>query len=117
MATVIEVNQFLRRFKAQVNIKGLKFIPRKVNLDGLANLGLTITDAKAAILALSYLAYSEGPEVDEDGSTGEIWVFGVTIGGQSVYIKLKLDTNEAKCLSFHPAISLIRKPYDLGGKL
>lgn len=116
MATVMEVNQFLRRFKAQINSKRLMLIPRKINMDGLASLGLTITDAKAVILALSYFDYSEGPEADEDGSMGEVWIFGVTLSKQSVYIKLKLEMDEAKCLSFHPAISHIRKPYDLGGK-
>jgi hypothetical protein len=116
VATVIEVNQFLRRFKAQVNNHGLEFVPRKVNLDALAQFGLSIADARAIILSLIYMNYSEGPESDMDGSAGEVWIFGAEISGKNVYIKLKLDNGEAKCLSFHQAEHSIRKPYNLGGK-
>jgi hypothetical protein len=110
-ATRSEVTEFLRRFKARMHADGLYFVPRKRNLDGLARLGLTIIEAERIILDLTEENYCRGPEQDEDGSLGEIWFFGVLEDGQSIYIKLKLDNDFAKCLSFHPAERPMRHPY------
>jgi hypothetical protein len=49
-----------------------------------------------------------GPEPDKDHSRGgAIWVFGKTIKGHEIYIKLKLaevnGKSLAKCISFHKA--------------
>ena len=115
MATIIEVNQFLRRFKAQVTKQGgIELVHRDVNIKGIANLGLTLSDVDDYILELKYLNYSLGPESDKDGSGGEIWIFCTQINSRNVYIKLKLDT-KAKCISFHPAEHSMHQPYNLGG--
>jgi hypothetical protein len=106
-----EVSEFLRRLKARMLAEGLHFVPRKRNLDGLALLGLTINEAERIILDLTEGNYCRGPEQDEDGSTGEIWFFGVLEDGRSIYIKVKLDDDFAKCLSFHPAERPMRHPY------
>lgn len=106
-----EVCEFLRRFKARMLTDGLYFVPRKRNLDGLAILGFTINEAERIILDLTEGNYCRGPEQDEDGSPGEIWFFGVLEDGHSIYIKVKLDDDFAKCLSFHPAERPMRHPY------
>lgn len=115
MATVIEVTRFLKQFKQAIDSSGLYFIPRQVNRDGIAKLGLMVADVKDVIGSLTYQNYSSGPEIDQDGSSGEIWIFGTIINSQNVYIKVKLDKGVAKCLSFHPADFPIRQPYNFGG--
>lgn len=80
-------------------------------MDGIAQLGLTVQDAKEVIVALTERQYSRGPDMDDDGSNGEIWVFAADIDGVQTYIKLKFDGSEAKCLSFHPASYRMPMPY------
>ena len=107
-----EVIDFLKRFKAKMSAEGLVFVPRKRNLDGIAWLGLTIEEVERIILRLTDADYSGGPEEDLDGSPGEIWFFSVLDDGKGIYVKLKLDDEFAKCLSFHPAERPMRRPYE-----
>jgi len=70
------------------------------------SLGLTRGNCKDEILALSVLDYSLGPQPDLNRS-GEVWVFGKSISGLEIYIKLKIvetpSSEAAVCLSFHIA--------------
>jgi hypothetical protein len=118
VASIIEVTRFLRHFREAIDAKGLNFIPRQINRDGIAKLGLTVADVRSVIYSLKYKHYCGGPEIDQDGSSGEVWIFSTIIGSQSAYIKLKLDKalGVAKCLSFHPAEHSIKQPYNFGGE-
>lgn len=106
-ASIAEVSEFLKEFKQEVTAGGgLYVIQRVINTVALVSLGLTERNRKQEILCLSVQDYCSGPKVDTD-RPGEIWIFGRTIGGNEVYIKLKLaevnETKIAKCLSFHAA--------------
>lgn len=113
MATVMQAAKFLGDFKKAINNTGLELIPRRVNLDTIARLGLTIKQVRDIIVALKYSNYSSGPELDQDGSNGEIWVFGYDLAGEMLYIKLKLAGGKAKCISFHKAELNISLPYNI----
>lgn len=115
MATVMEAAKFLVGFKKAINNTGLELIPRRINLDTIARLGLTIKQVREIIQDLKYSNYSSGPKLDQDGSIGEIWVFGYDLAGEMLYIKLKLASDKAKCLSFHKAELKIPLPYNIGG--
>lgn len=115
MATIIEISQFLRRFKLQASKTGIDFVNRLANRDGMAELGITVDDAEKFIKELTFSNYSKGSEADKDGSIGEVWIFGKEINSKQVYIKLKLDNIGAKCLSFHPAEFSLQQPFNLGG--
>jgi len=86
--------------------RGLDVIPRRENIDALAELGLTRINRVDEILTLSAEDYCSGPEPDND-RPGDLWIFGKQIGDQTVYIKLKIaqvgEEKIAKCLSFHTA--------------
>jgi hypothetical protein len=110
-ASESEVVGFLKRFKTQASHSEIQFVRRKRCLDDIARLGLSRQDAEDIILGLSVTEYAEGPEEDHDGTPGEIWVFGKETQGQMVYIKLKSDGTNAKCLSFHPADHTMQFPY------
>lgn len=102
-----EIADFLIEFKnIVVNGRGLDVIPRGKNNLALIELRITEKIRKDEILSLSINDYCEGPEKDTD-RPGYIWVFGKTVNGREVYIKLKIaqvgEVKIAKCLSFHPA--------------
>ena len=110
-----KVREFLRELKKIVTTgRGLDVIPRRENIDALAELGLTKKNRKDEILALSVADYCKGPSPDSD-KPGEIWVFGKCVGGKEVYIKLKIahigNEKIAKCLSFHVAQRTLCFPF------
>ncbi len=111
MATKEEVEKILREFKSLIKQGRWTFIERKVNLQGLAGLGLTVSQAKAEILGLSFRHYDRGPEVDRDREGDSIWEFIKSIGAQQVYIKLKIDKRGCVCLSFHRSDGPTKLPF------
>ena len=100
------IREFLMEFKEIVVHRGLDVIPRRENIDALAELGLTRKNRVDEILALSVDDYCSGPEPDND-RPGDLWIFGKQVGSVSIYIKLKIaqigEEKIAKCLSFHAA--------------
>jgi len=113
--TKVGVRDFLMEFKKiAVTGRGLDIVNRRENLDALAKLGLTKKNLKEEIMTLSVEDYCEGPEPDRD-RPGDIWVFGKHIGGEEIYIKLKIaqvgKEKIAKCLSFHAANFPLCYPY------
>jgi hypothetical protein len=78
---------------------------RPENMATLARLGMTITDARERILALTPADYVEGPKPRSENSSQEAWVFGLRIREVSVYVKLSIRLEPARCVcvSFHEA--------------
>ncbi len=82
------------------------FVPRRKNMQALAQHGLTIMDAKNEILGLVVGDYYKGPKRDLDPNrTGDIWEFKKNIDGMKFYVKLKIVQENGKdilkCLGFH----------------
>lgn len=101
---------FLKKFKSLMTNGGLFVIPRRENLEALAELGLTKKDREQIILSLTPQNFCKGPEADLDPSAGGyVWIFGHSYSGIEIYIKIKIDENVnpnlAKCISFHRATS------------
>lgn len=101
MAGRQEVVFFLKRFKAKVEIDGLQIVPRSKTRHFMDYIGLLNWQVREMIQRLTPSDYVEGPLTDRDGTSGEIWVFSIMMEGSKVYVKLKLDRNETKCISFH----------------
>jgi len=101
-----KIREFLIEFKEIMLQRGLDVIPRKENIDALAELGLTRKNRTDEIMNLAVEDYCSGPELDND-RPGYVWIFGKQINGMNIYIKLKIAEIEeqkiAKCLSFHKA--------------
>lgn len=99
-----EVISFLENFKESVSTGRATIARRKdpkIN-DLLYELGWTREVLfKYLVANLEFSDYDSGPQDDHNGSEGDIWVFGKTIENIEVYIKIKIQSNGVKCLSFH----------------
>tara|TARA_R110002110_G_scaffold415794_1_gene656136 strand:+ start:5300 stop:5614 length:315 start_codon:yes stop_codon:yes gene_type:complete len=98
--------------------RGLHIIPRPVNNHTIKELGLTSSNVRDIISALSIVNYSKGPEQDYTHPSQHIYVFGDNIDGVEVYIKLTIgedgDLEIPKCISFHKADFPIKYPMKSG---
>lgn len=109
-----EVASFLKEAKSLISDGKILLVRRSVNLQDIADIGLTFDGCTKELLSLTIEDYSSGPEPDRD-YPGEIWIFGKLILGYEVYIKLKIDRAEqfkqATCISFHIAEYPLKYPY------
>lgn len=105
-ASIMDISLFLTQAKRLLSAGDYRFVPRRKNMQALADHGLTITDAKDEILGLMIDDYYKGPKKDYDNTQpGDIWEFKKTIDGKLFYVKLKIQEQNGKdilkCLSFH----------------
>ena len=105
-ASTSEIALFLEEMKRLISSGKFDFIPRRKNMQALAHLGLTITDAKNEILGLVVGDYYKGPKQDFDPNRpGDIWEFKKDIDGIPFYVKVKITQengeNILKCMGFH----------------
>ena len=79
--------------------------PRKKNLDTLALLGITQADAKERVIGLMPEDYVSGPSANDKRPGEEVWVFGVKVEEQEVYVKVSVVDEPLLCtrISFHVA--------------
>lgn len=113
--SIQDVRDFLLEFKQAVtNGTGIDMVPRVETRATLAQLGLTKANLEEILLGLSVTNYCKGPEADRD-RRGSVWIFGCTIEGHEVYIKLKVvrvgNRQIAKCISFHIANYPLNYPH------
>ncbi|MBL7181092.1 MAG: type II toxin-antitoxin system MqsR family toxin [Desulfobacterales bacterium] len=112
MAFQNDVNKFLSDFKKLIAQRGVLLLFRKKNQETLTELGFTQLDVQNEILKLDSTDYSDGPQPDDKGRPGEVWVFGKVIKHEEIYIKLKISgTSQPICISFHAAEQPMNYPY------
>ena len=64
-----KIRKFLKEFKEIASKgRGIDVIPRRENIDNLAQLGLTKKNRNEEIMTLSLVDYCKGPEPDKDKS-------------------------------------------------
>ncbi len=105
-AGISDITDFLAKVKKLISAGKYDFVPRRKNMQALAQHGLTITDAKNEILELVVGDYYKGPKQDMDvNRPGDIWEFKKNIDGMKFYIKVKIVQENGedilKCLGFH----------------
>ena len=106
MADKLIVKSFLQKLKEIIKVWGIIFSNRPKNsIQNLADLSITTKMREEIILNLEIEDYSEGPLEETQQGGIEMWVFGKTIKGQQIYIKLTISkiTDQAICISFHKA--------------
>ncbi len=105
-ASYADIVSYLTTVKRLLSAGKYDFVPRRKNMQALAQHGLTITDAKNEILGLVVGDYYKGPNMDHDPNRpGDIWVFKKDIDGIQFYVKVKIVEENGheilKCLGFH----------------
>lgn len=102
IADEFQIQQFIANAKELMFKNKYTFIPRTKNLQSLAQNGLTVDDVKDVILELNSNDYYKGPKPDFDSShQGDIWEFKKNFDGIQFYVKLKIENDCLKCISFH----------------
>ena len=77
-------------------------VNRDKNRNFMLEYGLLTNDIKDIILNLEVDDYYKGPEEDDAGFEGEIWVFTPTFQNIKLYIKIRLANNTVViCISIH----------------
>lgn len=117
VANKSQVVDFLEEVRTALDYGELFLVPREKNLQCLLRLGLTINDVRDTLRRLALEDYCAGPELDDDGSGKEVWMFGAEWLDEPVYIKLRVGTKDGKrtamlvrVLSFHEAKYPLRYP-------
>lgn len=89
-----------------------EFVPRRKNMESLAELGLMPENIIDIINELTFEDYCSGPEDDRDfGEKDCIWIFGKYIDEYEIYIKLKISTDRVVTISFHKAEFSLQYPF------
>lgn len=114
MADKSTVKSFLQKLKQIINVWGIIFSNRPKNsIQNLADLSITAKMREEIILNLKIEDYTEGPLKETQQGGTEMWIFGKTIKGQQIYIKLTISkiTDQAICISFHKAEFSMEFPF------
>ena len=102
MPTRGDVTQFLGEFSAAITLGYEKWVPRPLvdRHQQLIDLGITQNLALKIIQDLGPDNYSGGPEPDDTKPERSVWIFGATVEGVEVYIKLALQPHEKKSITY-----------------
>lgn len=105
-ANATDIITILEQIKNLISAGKYDFVPRRKNMQALAQHGLTVVDAKNEILGLVVADYYKGPKQDLDQNRpGDIWEFKKNIDGIKFYVKIKIVQENGedilKCLGFH----------------
>lgn len=105
-ASTSDIVLFLTKAKKLLTTGKFDFVPRRKNMQSLAQFGLTIADAKNEISELVVGDYYKGPKNDLDPNRpGDIWEFKKNIDGIQFYVKIKIVQENGqdvlKCIGFH----------------
>jgi len=104
MTTESEVRQFLNEFHQKLQVFEIIFRDeRGKNKKTLIKLEIAPADRKKIIENLRMEDYCEGPLEDTLYKIGSLWVFGVEVKKEEIYIKISigLPNYGVICISFH----------------
>ena len=99
-----KIKDFLKRLSKVIDEKRIRFYDQKgKNRKTLSKLGFTSQTVLAELKRLQVEDYQRGPEPDEYGTTGSIWILKKEVKGIKLYIKIKDNGDKAPwaCISFH----------------
>jgi len=107
-----DVEVFLIDFKQKMNVFDVVFLNRKKNLQALLDLEIVRAKRRDVLNELKVNDYFNGPILDQFDAA-DLWEFGKTIKGKSVYIKITMGNKNKPviCISFHLAEHEIKYPF------
>ncbi len=116
MATKEATERFLLDFKHKLGFWGLIFrSDRDKNFKTLTTLEYQVKDVIKKLNELKLSNYSEGPVEEILFGGAAMWVFGKSIQGKEVYIKITIGqpSDRVICISFHFAEHVMKYPYKI----
>ena len=90
------------------------FVPRRINIEGLARLGINRRHAQELVTGLTPQDYVNGPVPDHNNPGLEMWVFGLRVRGSEVYMKIQVIADPPErcvCISFHESERPMHYPF------
>jgi hypothetical protein len=102
--TEYDVELFLNDFKVKMQFMDIVFLnDRAKNIKTLAMLEISVIKQKQIVEELEVKDYSEGPIEDTNFVGSPLWVFGKTVKGHEIYIKISMGmpNRSTLCISFH----------------
>ena len=114
MATLQEVESYLRELKTKLDIFGIVFLDeRGKNAQTLHDLEIAPSARKEIIRKLAVEDYSQGPLDEKMRGILPMWVFGKQVKGREVYIKVSMGVANSNviCISFHTAAHKMNYPF------
>lgn len=114
METEEEVEAYLRDFKIKLRVWNVVFLDeRGKNFVALEELKLLPVEREGVLMDLQPKDYSEGPIQDKMMRGSDLLVFGKTINGHEVYIKICMGKENCPviCISFHRAEYPMQYPF------
>jgi hypothetical protein len=106
MATKDEILAFLRDFHYKMDYYGIWVRDdRGKNAQTLLDLEITPEYRKKVLKSIVAEDYSEGPKEEKLYGNADMWIFGKTVKGREIYIKISMGMINANviCISFHIA--------------
>ncbi|PMD83730.1 toxin [Siphonobacter sp. BAB-5405] len=113
MVTKDAIELFLKEFKIKMSIWGILISGRKKNKDSISLLEIYPPEIIQVVKDLNVEDYSEGPLEELLNMGSPMWVFGKTMKGKEIYIKLTMgeSNNQVLCISFHIAEHSMKYPF------
>jgi hypothetical protein len=106
-----DVKSFLAEFKANMNAFGIIYANRDKNIQTLADLEITAKFRDNILSNLAIENYCQGPLTNDQYGINLMWVFGVIVKKQEVYIKITILPTKSFCISFHISEYSLEYPF------
>ena len=113
MAKKDDIQRFLDDFKVKLSIYDILFRDNRTkNSNTLLALEITPNKRKEIIAKLKVEDYCEGPIDDKLYGIASMWVFGTTLNGKEIYIKISMGRFQQPviCISFHESEFPLKYP-------
>jgi hypothetical protein len=102
LASRKEVRDLILELRLTLAREGtVRFDERAKNLQTMADLNLLEPDVAEILRKITEDDYCQGPLKDDQGRPLEWWVFGPSVSGCCVYVKVSLYRGKVICKSFH----------------
>ena len=114
VTTKEEVEQYLKELKFKIGMWGILILDdRSKNAQSLHDLEIPPNQRKEIIAQLIPEDYYQGPLEEKMRGILPMWVFGKTVKGKEIYIKISMGhpSSQAICISFHVAEHSIVYPF------
>ena len=114
MTTKQEVEAFLKELGVKIAVYDILFLDgRGKNQQALLDLEISPNCRKETVLALKIEDYTEGPLEEKMRGLPPMWVFGKSVKGKEIYIKISMGAPNSNviCISFHVAEHPMTYPF------